>query len=154
MANNTDGTLEYEASCQCGNVAYTVRMPPPEIVNACTCSICTRNGYVLVYIPRDDVSWIRGYDQLKEFRFHSKRNAHKFCPDCGSSMLVDPGFGYKDLEQFKGAPDILCLNVSRESMRGCQGWALRIFWQVRMMKDLDFRALETTTDGWNWKPSS
>jgi hypothetical protein len=27
-------------------------------------------------------------------------------------------------------------------------------WQARMMKDIDFNALEKTTDGWNWKPSA
>ena len=111
MAENAEKKIVYEASCQCDQIAYTVCMPPPKFVNTCTCSICTRNGYALLYIPRDDVAWIRGYSLLKEFRFHTKRMTHKFCPDFGSSMLIDPNFGYKNSEKFKGAPDILCLNV-------------------------------------------
>jgi hypothetical protein len=96
---------------QCGLVAYKVLMLPPEEVNVCNCSICTRNGYARVYVPRTDVRWISGYDQLNEFRFATERLTHKFYPECGSSMLRDPNFGYKNFSAFKGAPDILCLNV-------------------------------------------
>jgi hypothetical protein len=63
---------------QCGLVAYKVLMLPPEEVNVCNCSICTRKRYARAYIPRTDVRWISGYDQLKGFRFATERLTHKF----------------------------------------------------------------------------
>jgi hypothetical protein len=114
MASDDKSEKDYEASCQCGQVAYKVKMAPVESqpITTCDCSICTRNGYALAYVPRENVTWIQGYDMLKIFRFASKRLDHKFCPECGSSMLIDPNFSYSKLEKMKGAPDILCLNVS------------------------------------------
>jgi hypothetical protein len=106
--------VEYEGSCQCDEIAYKVIMKPLEssAVTACTCSICTRNGYHIVYVSRESVAWTRGWDKMKDFRFGPKRSDHKFCPECGSSMLVDPCYSYAKLEMFKGAPDVLGLNVS------------------------------------------
>jgi hypothetical protein len=65
----------------------------------------------MIYIPREQVSWVSGYDLLKTFRFNNKRLAHKFCPECGSSMIIDAEYAYKDVPRYKGAPDIICLNV-------------------------------------------
>lgn len=109
-----EGKQVYEGSCQCGAVAYTVVLNPIEnaSVTTCGCSICTRNGYALVYPRRDRVTWLRGYDTLKSFRFGPKRVDHKFCPECGSSVLHDPHL--PDYQQFlpPGAPDVFGLNVS------------------------------------------
>lgn len=30
-----------------------------------------------------------GFDTLKDYRFGKKQFDHKFCPDCGSSILID-----------------------------------------------------------------
>jgi hypothetical protein len=106
-------TIKYEASCQCRNVNYVVTTTALEEqeVTTCDCSICLRNSYVMVYVPREDVTWNSGYDSLKTFQFASKRNHHMFCPECGSSILIDPKGFYLSLDRFKGAPDILGINV-------------------------------------------
>lgn len=74
MSNDTADQTEYEGSCQCGQVTYTVTCSPLESqpVTTCDCSICTRNGYALIYVPRSTVNWISGYDTLKNFRFAVK----------------------------------------------------------------------------------
>jgi hypothetical protein len=53
------------------------------------CSICIKNGYLLAFALRQDVRWIRGKDNMSEYRFHLKEKSHKFCSHCGSSMIVD-----------------------------------------------------------------
>jgi hypothetical protein len=112
---------EYNGSCQCGQVAFKVTLPvpldsPQTRLTDCSCSICTRNRYHLIYVPRSSVTWIRGWDKLKDFRFSKKVVDHKFCPDCGSSVVLDMCSFYKEMEQFReefrDAPDLLGLNVS------------------------------------------
>ncbi|MCJ1417827.1 hypothetical protein MMC32_004172 [Xylographa parallela] len=81
----------YEANCHCGAVRYKVLAPCLDdfLLTECNCSICTKNGYVNLYPKHDEVVFHQGFDTLKEYRFGSKRMTHKFCPECGSSILID-----------------------------------------------------------------
>lgn len=91
--------VPYRASCHCGTVAYTVQLPQPletYKVNKCNCSICTKNGYLLVYPLRTSVVFHRGWNNLKEYFFGNKIKPHKFCTACGSSILID--FKDRDLD--------------------------------------------------------
>ena len=82
----------YPANCHCGAVAYDVKLPAPleEIqVMSCNCSHCFRCGYLLVYPKKDDVTWRRGFDNLREYQFGFKTITHLFCKTCGSSIGFD-----------------------------------------------------------------
>ncbi|RAL63058.1 hypothetical protein DID88_004143 [Monilinia fructigena] len=51
----------HEGSCHCGAITFTVTLKwpfPKYTVNSCTCSICTKNGYLLVYPMRQDVKFL------------------------------------------------------------------------------------------------
>lgn len=53
----------YKANCHCGAVRYevTLKDPFPKYpINKCSCTICTKNGYLLVYPTRSDVVFTRG----------------------------------------------------------------------------------------------
>ena len=92
--------VSYPANCHCGAVRYTVPIPSLEehLVNMCNCSICTHNGYLLVYPPHQKVIFHSGYDHLRLYFFGTKTRAHKFCPTCGSSILIDfSGTGRDDI---------------------------------------------------------
>jgi len=64
MSNSTatngakDEEIWYEANCHCGNVKYKIKLANLEHsenqVNSCNCSICTKNGYMLVYPSPDE----------------------------------------------------------------------------------------------------
>ncbi|KZP24973.1 hypothetical protein FIBSPDRAFT_734698, partial [Athelia psychrophila] len=92
----------YPANCHCGAFTYTVRIPSlsNHEVLRCTCSICVVNGYLMVYPKRPDVIFHTGHESLKSYTFGTKKGLHKFCPTCGSSVLID----------FQGS-DQLCINV-------------------------------------------
>jgi hypothetical protein len=95
----------YAIACHCGDVRGTVLLRPLEeqkIVSD-NCSICTKNGYLMAYALRRDFTWAKGYEKLVAYRCASKTKDHKFCPCCGSSMILD----------FNGthARDIIGLNV-------------------------------------------
>ncbi|KAF2452922.1 Mss4-like protein [Lineolata rhizophorae] len=82
----------YDGNCHCGAVRYTVKLSPPlpeYVVTQCNCSVCTKIGYLLVYPSIDDFTSTRGEDQLKEYRFGSKRRPHRMCGNCGCSILID-----------------------------------------------------------------
>ncbi|MCJ1292730.1 hypothetical protein MMC34_004283 [Xylographa carneopallida] len=122
----------YEANCHCGAVRYKVLAPRLQDVpfKACNCSVCTKNGYLNLYPKRHEVVFHQGFDTLAEYRFGSKSKTHKFCPVCGSSILIDfNGTLHGEFE------DAMAVNV-------------------RMFKDIDMRELKAEHfDGKNlWKP--
>jgi hypothetical protein len=101
----------YSASCHCEIVQYDVILSPalPQWkVVSCNCSICSRNGYLLVYPDRSQLNIKSGEEALKDYTFGMKRNLHKFCSKCGSSVFFDPR-----MKEFGDAPpDLLGINVS------------------------------------------
>jgi hypothetical protein len=72
----------YSGGCQCGNVTFTAELALGEVV-ACNCSRCRRVGHLLAYLPRDDFHLQVGDAGIREYRFHTGRIAHSFCPVCG-----------------------------------------------------------------------
>ncbi|XDG01458.1 hypothetical protein ABKA04_001073 [Annulohypoxylon sp. FPYF3050] len=91
MATTEAPTVTYKANCHCGQTRFTVELPDirSSKVNRCNCSICTRNGYLLVYPKRDDVKFQSGWDELSSYRFGNSLKSHRFCPKCGTSVLID-----------------------------------------------------------------
>jgi hypothetical protein len=63
IQRSTPEPTTHRANCHCGAIRYTVTLKypfPKYKINRCTCSICTKNGYLLVYPPRKDVVWLSG----------------------------------------------------------------------------------------------
>ena len=83
----------YDANCHCAAVKCRIKMAPIETqqVTNDNCSICTKNGYLNVFVKKNNLEFLRGKETLKDYHFGNKKFAHKFCPTCGSSLFVDPG---------------------------------------------------------------
>jgi hypothetical protein len=79
-------------------------------VNACNCSICTKNGYLLVYPFRKDFTFEKGQDSLKEYQFATKNVWHQFCGECGSSCFIRLPENFPLLSE--GADPVIVVNVS------------------------------------------
>ncbi|KAK8135906.1 hypothetical protein PG984_003846 [Apiospora sp. TS-2023a] len=91
----------YNANCHCGAVRFSVSVPDlttTKIVQ-CNCSICTKNGYLFVYPKRQDVVYHSGEQHLSSYRFGDKKKPHKFCPSCGTSVLIDFSESARDIER-------------------------------------------------------
>ncbi|EOA86350.1 uncharacterized protein SETTUDRAFT_150854 [Exserohilum turcica Et28A] len=88
----------YNASCHCGAFAYSVTISPPldspsSTVTECNCSICTRNSYLLVYVPNERVVFSKGrIEQFCSYSFATKKMDHYFCGACGSACMVRSRF--------------------------------------------------------------
>ncbi|KAL4867656.1 hypothetical protein BDV12DRAFT_171079 [Aspergillus spectabilis] len=83
--------MSYQGTCHCGNVKFSFTMPAPieeqEVVK-CNCSICTKNGYLMIYPKTSDTNFHHPGDAVQAYRFASKRYPHYFCITCGSSLYA------------------------------------------------------------------
>ncbi|MBI2276318.1 MAG: GFA family protein [Dechloromonas sp.] len=72
----------YKGSCHCGRVAYEVE---GEITGAiaCNCSICSRKGSLLWFVPRSKLKLLTPEDAASTYTFNKHVIQHRFCPVCG-----------------------------------------------------------------------
>lgn len=75
-------TQTYNGSCHCGAVRFEVETGL-ESVMACNCSICSRAGYLLTFVPAGQMKVISGEDALSDYLFNKKQIHHLFCKTCG-----------------------------------------------------------------------
>ena len=74
----------YAGACHCKAVRIEVTMPEPEKAFACNCSICSKAGWLMAFMPASDLKVLAGEDQLSDYQFNTK-NAHLvFCKTCGA----------------------------------------------------------------------
>lgn len=92
----------YEGSCHCGAVRYQVDLALGPVVS-CNCSICTRAGTLLVFVPADAFQVLSGSDALGDYQFGQKVIHHHFCQICG----IRPFSRGKDRE----GRDVVAVNV-------------------------------------------
>lgn len=84
----------YTGGCHCGRVRYQVRVDLSQPVIACNCSICSRSGYLLTFVPAGEFKLLSGDDVLTDYLFGHKRIHHLFCAVCGVRSFargVGPG---------------------------------------------------------------
>lgn len=92
-------------SCHCGKIAFEVE-GVPEKVYECNCSHCSRKGYLLWFVPREQLQRKTPEADLATYHFNKHVIAHHFCPNCGCAPF---GFG-KDREgKPSAAVNVRCL---------------------------------------------
>src|SRR4051812_5962961 len=77
----------YTGSCHCGTVRYQVTTKLEGAVE-CNCSICSRRGWALTFVPADRFQLLSGEDNLTDYQFHKKNIHHLFCKTCGVSSFT------------------------------------------------------------------
>ncbi|KAJ0118880.1 hypothetical protein J7T55_013136 [Diaporthe amygdali] len=84
---------EHKANCHCGAVRFTFSISPPldaYPVVECNCSICQRNGYLLVYPIKENLKLANGSEEsMGSYTFGNKTVKHNFCKECGSSVFFE-----------------------------------------------------------------
>jgi hypothetical protein len=74
--------MKYRGSCHCGRVAFEVEGSPDSALS-CNCSICSRKGSLLWFVPRDRLRLLTPEENLATYTFNRHVIQHRFCPTCG-----------------------------------------------------------------------
>jgi hypothetical protein len=75
-------TTHYTGSCHCGHVRIEVDANLSTVMQ-CNCSICSRAGYLLTFVPPEQFKLVSGEASLKDYQFAKLNVHHLFCTDCG-----------------------------------------------------------------------
>jgi len=72
----------YKGSCHCGKISYEV---DGELTGAmaCNCSICSRKGSLLWFVPREKFHLLSDEQAAATYTFNKHVIKHRFCPTCG-----------------------------------------------------------------------
>ena len=95
----------YKGSCHCGRIALEV---DGEIngAMACNCSICSRKGSLLWFVPREKLHLLTPEEAASTYMFNKHAIQHRFCPVCG----IHPyGEGVDSKGQRMAAINVRCL---------------------------------------------
>lgn len=74
--------MVYKGSCHCGAIAFDAEGELKEVM-ACNCSICSRKGSLLWFIPRDKFRLRTPEEKLATYTFNKHVIKHHFCSTCG-----------------------------------------------------------------------
>ena len=74
--------MSHRGSCHCGRIAFEVEGEPKEVM-ACNCSVCSRKGSLLWFVPRDQLRLLTPESDMATYTFNRHVIKHRFCPRCG-----------------------------------------------------------------------
>jgi hypothetical protein len=77
----------YKGSCHCGRVAFEVEGEFSD-VKECNCSHCSRKGYLLWFVPREQLQLKCPEDSYGTYRFNTHVIGHHFCRECGCAPFA------------------------------------------------------------------
>jgi len=72
----------HKGSCHCGNIAFQVEGEVKE-VTACNCSMCSRKGTLMWFVPRAKLRLLTPEQHLSTYLFNKHAIKHRFCSQCG-----------------------------------------------------------------------
>jgi hypothetical protein len=72
----------YAGSCHCKKVRYEVDTDLAMVIQ-CNCSICSRTGALLTFVPPEQFRLQSGQDAQTDYQFNTKNVHHLFCSTCG-----------------------------------------------------------------------
>lgn len=72
----------YKGSCHCGRIAFEVEGELAQVM-ACNCSMCSRKGSLMWFVPRDKFRLLTPEHDLSTYTFNKHAIQHRFCATCG-----------------------------------------------------------------------
>jgi hypothetical protein len=74
--------VKHQGSCHCGKIRYEVE---GELTGAmaCNCSICSRKGALMWFVPRSTLKLLTPASDLSTYTFNKHVIKHHFCGTCG-----------------------------------------------------------------------
>lgn len=79
--------MAYQGGCHCGLIAFDVDAEIEGVIE-CNCSLCSKRGYLLWFVPRAQAVFRAGEDAATVYRFNRMHIGHAFCPACGCASYA------------------------------------------------------------------
>jgi hypothetical protein len=74
--------MRYTGRCHCGRIAFEAEGELNGAM-ACNCSMCSRKGSLLWFVPRDRFRLLTSEADLGTYTFNKHVIKHRFCKTCG-----------------------------------------------------------------------
>ena len=74
--------MKYKGSCHCGNIVFEAEGEVKGAM-ACNCSICSRKGSLLWFVPREQLTVLTPEEDIGTYTFNTQVIKHRFCQTCG-----------------------------------------------------------------------
>ncbi len=97
--------MNYKGSCHCGQIAFEVEGTLEQAME-CNCSHCSRKGYLLWFVPRQQFKLLTRESDLATYTFNRHVIHHHFCAKCGCAPF---GFGKDRSGAATAAVNVRCL---------------------------------------------
>lgn len=81
----TTGMKTYTGGCHCQKVRYEVDIENLSEVMSCNCSICSKRGWLLTFVPLTAFRLLSGADEVSIYHFNKNLVDHTFCKTCGTA---------------------------------------------------------------------
>jgi len=79
--------MNYKGSCHCGQIAFEVEGQLGAVLE-CNCSLCTKKGFLLWFVPRDKFTLKTPESSLSTYTFNKHVIKHQFCSTCGTQAFA------------------------------------------------------------------
>ena len=80
----------HKGGCHCGAVAFEIDAPADLDVKDCNCSICSKTGFLHLFVSRKKFTLLAGKSDLSTYTFGSGVAQHYFCRHCGIKSFYIP----------------------------------------------------------------
>ena len=77
----------HKGSCHCGQISFEIEGDFSEVME-CNCSHCSRKGYLLWFVPREQLHLKCPDDAYGTYLFNKHAISHHFCPRCGCAPFA------------------------------------------------------------------
>ncbi len=74
--------MTHQGSCHCGAIRFSAEGQIGQVIE-CNCSMCSRKGSLLWFVPRDQFTLETPEKDVSTYLFNKHVIAHKFCAKCG-----------------------------------------------------------------------
>lgn len=96
----------YTGGCHCGQVRFTVDLNLEQAIE-CNCSICSKRGTLLAFVPDSHFTLLTGEESLVDYQFNKFVIHHLFCKVCGVAAF---GSGSDQNGNVMKAINVRCLD--------------------------------------------
>jgi len=72
----------YAGSCHCGKIRFEATSDLATVIQ-CNCSICSRAGWLLNFVPVSHFKLLSGDETLRDYQWGKRHLHHTFCSECG-----------------------------------------------------------------------